>query len=264
VGLVAAEITSQWPGCDGSAITKQHIVETEEGPARELAGQRLVSELCRSFCIQMRHSEAANEDHEHLELLSSLISDVDELHRICFQGSLPIACLFFFLPKCCLNLCYDCGRSTSLMICLPRPARLMTRRGRSRTSSQSQCRTLTEPSRSSQRLLFRTMGSTCLESATTTSPFESGAESRLSLLAKVTIRLRLVSTKSVLRPATRTWRLDIQPRRSRPMILSLPSAMEVSLHYTEYEAAASMLKGPNMYSLPRPARLMTAKYTRRE
>jgi hypothetical protein len=91
--LVAIDICSRWPNCNPFDIVIWDPSSNEEVPADKMypSGEKAVSKLCQSFCAQLGSRENATEANERLEVLVGLLSDIAELNRVCYGGSLPLS-----------------------------------------------------------------------------------------------------------------------------------------------------------------------------
>lgn len=93
--LVIVDVLSQWQGCGAFKLLAgkyHHMMEGQHGEC--LAG------LCQTFCAQIDSASCANLE-ECSQLFVTLLSDINEMNRLCFQNKLPIKTILtkhLFIP----------------------------------------------------------------------------------------------------------------------------------------------------------------------
>ena len=76
-----------------TAMTASISSETDENDRTDhtTVGVAILSEICRSFCHQISQGRDAGFAEKELDLLTDLMSDVDQLQNVGFEGLLPLA-----------------------------------------------------------------------------------------------------------------------------------------------------------------------------
>jgi hypothetical protein len=93
--LVGVDLLSRWPGCRPFAFyfkmqNARYVAEHESKQLIVDVGIDTIQELCRSFCSQV-HYGMVLEDNLNVARLLDLVSDLEQLHDVCFSATLPIA-----------------------------------------------------------------------------------------------------------------------------------------------------------------------------
>jgi hypothetical protein len=101
--LVAVDILSRWSSSaalgylidlhNTENLDSSRSAVTDPGgqTQRVNVGVSVLTEICRSFCHQVSTVKYASASKEERGLLNDLISDVDQLDKVGFEGSLPLA-----------------------------------------------------------------------------------------------------------------------------------------------------------------------------